>query len=402
MTDDLHSSLDWPDHPLWYDEMDYSYDVASRLTRAYTCLRQVEQSAAHRDEYLMVFAHARNCQGRAMSLRQLMLVHYLLGLVNVRLDGDYSAAFEHFSEALVIAEQIRDLTSTVKLAQLAGYATRAMSNCVVAVNCYVYALDVLRTLPHRQPGRPVAPSFEADLLLSLVGNEFALGQYVRAQSHVEEARSLLASLPPGGLHGARLDSFDSLLLRWQGRPELALEVARRANATYAGQEMSPSTRLSFDRQSAVAADIALDLAEARQADGYGSDYRQYVAIARPHMMTALQLAREIQDIPGWGLAELTRVRYERVAGYAADGRVAAIENVIRLARRLQDVPLLGQAQTALGHELAWVGSAEQSRTRYRKALDVLTNSEVPAMGVWARRALLRHSEMTRRRTRRVR
>lgn len=402
MIDDLNSSLDWPDHPLWYDEMDYSYDVARRLTRAYFRLRQVERSEAPESAYLLVYGEARNCQGRAMSLRQLMLVHYLLGLANVRWDGDYGTAFDHFNEALTIAEQIRDLNSTVRLSQLAGSVARATSNCILATECFTHALTVLRSLPTVNSAHSVAPSFELDLLLSLVGNEFAFGAYLRAQSHIGEARSLLASLSHAGLRAAVIDSFDSLLLRWQGRPGDALTAALRAAETYVGQDMSRSAKLSFDRQSAVVADIALDLAESRQADGYGSDHHQYVELARPHMLRALQLAREIQDIPGLGLAELTRVRFERVAGYAANGRADSIEDVIKAARKMNDVALLGQAQTALGHELASLGRAEQSRTRYRKALDILNDSEVPAMGVWARRALLWHSETSRRRTRSVR
>jgi hypothetical protein len=113
-------------------------------------------------------------------------------------------------------------------------------------------------------------------------------------------------------------------------------------------------------------------------------------------MKAVHLANEVQDLPGWGLAELTRIRFERVAGYVDDGRVAAIEGLIKTSRRLHDVALLGQAQTALGYELASLGRKEQARTRFRKALDVLKYSEVPAMGTWARRALLNDSEMRRR------
>lgn len=331
-----------------------------------------------------------------MSHRQLMLVHYLMGSVLVRRDGDYSAGFEHFVTASELARQVGDTVAVVQLANLAGSAARAELRCHNANQCHAYALEVLRNLPRPLSTASQVSSLETDLLLALTGDEFALGHYAHAQYHLEEAHSLLRGIPGRGLREATADAFDALLLRWQGRPELALNAALRASKGFARLAVSPAARLAFDRQSAVLAEITLDLAEARLADGHRGDRDQYVALARPHVRKATQLANEVQDLPGWGLAELTRIRFERVAGYAPDGRVAAIENVIKLARRLHDVALLGQAQTALGHELASLGRAEQARNRYRKALDVLKNSEVPSIGVWAQRALLRHSEMTRR------
>lgn len=392
----LHSSLDRPDDSLWHYEMDYNPYVAAWLKEAYALLRRTERSETAADGYLGVYMCTRRCQGRKMSHRQLMLVHYLIGSVFVKRDGDYSTGFEHFVTASDLAQQIGDTVSAIQLAHLAGSAARAMLRCIDATECLLHGLYLLRDMPLPLLTSSTASSLEIDLLLALAPADFVLGAYAQAQHCLVEARMLLSDMSSNGLQEATIDWYDALLLRWQGRPEHALNAALRATDTYVRLASSPAARLAFDRLSAVIADIALDLAESRLADGYESDRDQYVALARPHVMKAVQLANEVQDLPGWGLAELTRIRFERVAGCAADGRVAAVENVIKIGRQLQDVALLGQAQTALGHELASLGRQEQARTRYRKALDVLQYSEVPAMGTWARRALLNDSEMRRR------
>ena len=331
-----------------------------------------------------------------MSHRQLMLVHYLMGYVLVKRDGNYSAGFDHFVTASDLAQDIGDTVADILLANLAGSAARAELRFNDAIACQIYALDVLRNTPRPLAAGTIIPTLEAELLVALAGNEFGLGAYTQAQHRLQEARTLLPNIPTHSLQEATIDWIDSLLLRWQGRPEHALNAALRASKVYAHLAVSPTAKMSLIRLSTVVADIALDLAESRLADGYRGDHHQYVALARSHVKKATCLANDVQDLVGRGLAELTRIRFERVAGYAADGRVAGIENVIKLARQLHDISLLGQALTALGHELASLGRAEQARTRYRKALDVLRNSEVPAMGVWAQRALLRHKEMTRR------
>ncbi|MGZ3678570.1 MAG: hypothetical protein ACXWQR_08370 [Ktedonobacterales bacterium] len=331
-----------------------------------------------------------------MSHRQLMLVHYLMGSVFVKRDGDYSSGFDHFVTASDLAHQIRDAVAIVELANLAGLAARAMLRYRDAAECHEHGLYLLRDMPLPRLTSSTALSLEVDLLTALAADAFGLGAYMQAQHHLEEAHMLLSDKSNYGLEAATIDWYEALLLRWQGRPEQALNAALQASEGYVRLAASPAAKLAFDRLSPVIADIALDLAESRFADGYERDRDQYVALARPHMMKAIHLANEVQDLPGWGLAELTRIRFERVAGCADDGRVAAVENVIKIARRLDDVALLGQAQTALGHELASRGRKEQARTRYRKALDVLQYSEVPAMGTWARRALLNDSEMRRR------
>ncbi|MGZ3639025.1 MAG: hypothetical protein ACXVCX_14440, partial [Ktedonobacterales bacterium] len=336
------------------------------------------------------------CQGRKMSHRQLMLVHYLMGTALVKRDGDYGTGFDHFVTASDLAQQIGDTVSVIQLAHLAGSAARAMLRCNDAAECLMHGLYLLRDMPLPLLTSSTASSLEVDLLLALAGADFGLGAYTQAQHCLVEASMLLSDMSSNGLQEATIDWYGALLLRWQGSPEQALNAASRASNTYVQLAASPATKLALDRLSAVVADIALDLAESRLADGYERDYGEYVALARPHVMKAVHLANEVQDLPGWGLAELTRIRFERVAGCADDGRVAAVENVIKIARRLDDVALLGQAQTALGHELASLGRKEQARTRYRKALDVLQYSEVPAMGMWARRALLNDSEMRRR------
>lgn len=396
VNNDLYSSLNRPDDILWHDEMDYNPYVAACLKDAYASLRCAERLETPEDSYLNVYVYTRSCRGRKMSHRQRMLVHYLMGSVLVKRDGDYATGFDHFVTASELAEQIGDQVAAIELAHLAGSAARAILRCNDATECLMHGLYLLRDMPLPLLTSSTVSSLEIDLLIALAGVDFGLGAYTQAQHHLNKARMLLPDVSNYGLQEATIDWYGALLLRWQGSPGVALNAALRASDAYERLAASPAAKLSFDRLSAVIADIALDLAESRLADGYEGDRDQYVALARPHVMKGIQLANEVQDLPGWAIAELARIRFERVAGYVDGGRIGAIENVIKTSQRLQDVALLGQAQTALGKELASLGRKEQARNRYRRALDVLKYSEVPAMGTWARRALLNDSEMRRR------
>lgn len=192
-----------------------------------------------------------------------------------------------------------------------------------------------------------------------------------------------------------LEWITALLLRWRGDAATGLHHALAAADALAELSTTPS----YGRIQTVVAEIALDLAETAPAEGSHQGKTAYLMLARPYIDRALARARRTgeQDEPGEGLALLTHVRYSRLSGEVSDG-LGEIETVLRTAKWLNDVPLQGEAMTSMGHELAARGEEDQAMACYRAALDALALSEVPALGMPARRSLLLASEMGNQRT----
>jgi hypothetical protein len=153
------------------------------------------------------------------------------------------------------------------------------------------------------------------------------------------------------------------------------------------------TPAASGRIQSVVADIALDLAETFPPGAHGGGARSaFVTLAGPYIERALGLTRESQDVGGEGMALLAHARYSRARRLNED-RLPAIEGVLRTARRLGDVALLAQAHTALGSELTARHESEAALVCYRQVLDALQGSDVPALGIWAHRAIVHADEL---------
>ncbi|HST89453.1 MAG TPA: hypothetical protein VLJ14_13840 [Ktedonobacterales bacterium] len=66
--------------------------------------------------------------------------------------------------------------------------------------------------------------------------------------------------------------------------------------------------------------------------------------------------------------------------------------MLRAARRFHDEAVLAEALTCLGDELITQGQRASALDQYRQVIDVLAGSQIPAVGVWAQRALHDHFE----------
>ena len=73
-------------------------------------------------------------------------------------------------------------------------------------------------------------------------------------------------------------------------------------------------------------------------------------------------------------------------------RFSTIEQIVWTAKQRGDTALLAQSLTTLADELAFLGEVEQSLNINRQVLDVLHGSDLPALGLGSRRALLRAGE----------
>jgi hypothetical protein len=186
--------------------------------------------------------------------------------------------------------------------------------------------------------------------------------------------------------------MESLLFRWRGQPELALHRALAAADIYSQSPDSPSSVLALGRVSSAVTETALDLAGSFPPALISNGRAAYVDLARPYVKMARQKAKQTNDTSGLYLATLAQARYDSIAGPNRN-RVQAVEGVIRHAQRANDKSLEAQAFTSLGREYTVLGQPETSLSCYRRALDAVVGTEIPAVAVFARRALLLASEM---------
>jgi hypothetical protein len=88
------------------------------------------------------------------------------------------------------------------------------------------------------------------------------------------------------------------------------------------------------------------------------------------------------------MIQLTRIRYGRLR-QSNENRIAMIENVIHKARKLGDPAVVAEAFTSLGDELLASGERDSAHNLYQQVLAMLDGGDFPAVGLQARRALMR-------------
>jgi tetratricopeptide (TPR) repeat protein len=324
-----------------------------------------------------------------MSERQRLHVCYILALAYAA-DGKFAQALRWLDMALELGVALDDLGALAELLYLHGVASSRLLRYQEAAADHWDCLALLRN--RDSDPNPADLAFELDVVEQLAEFEFLLAHYDRSASLLESAARLVPAAPEQRTEAAGLEWVRAQLYRWRGEKELALRHAMAAADVYAAIG-SPA---ASGRIQTVVADIALDLAETfpplPAGPRLGGANSAFVTLAAPYVERALHLAHESQDMEGEGMALLARARYSRARQLNED-RLPAIEGVARTAQRLEDMALLAQAQTALGHELAARREGEASLVCYRQALDTLQGSDMPALGVWAHRAIAHADEL---------
>ncbi|WIG59164.1 MAG: hypothetical protein OJF49_001911 [Ktedonobacterales bacterium] len=380
----IRSSLTSLDEPYWHLEPDYSEEVARRLRQALALLAQAHTRP---DAYLKIHEVAFSCLGLSMSVRQRMCVFYFLGVAFLGGESP-KVGIACLDEAAEHARTIGDWVSKAQLEHLKGAAYREATRYSGAITALQTGLEVLREAYSGDQAE--VAELEIDLLTGVADCAYLLDDRSTAREYIFEARSLLLHLPELGTYVATIDWFDALILRWDGKPEEALRRAMAACDAYA-QAMLPTQRISYGRLQTVITDIALDLAEGFSAQPPHHARDSYITLAHPYITRALEVADRMSDEIGEMLALLAQARFDRAAGRDME-TTKTIATVVERAEKIGDIPLLAQAHTALGHDLLASGWTDAGLNSYRRTLDILRGTDVPAMGKWARDGLIAASK----------
>jgi tetratricopeptide (TPR) repeat protein len=370
----LDSSLDIPDEPSWQFLNGYSHYAAARLKRAYALLAAESSRAANATHALHAVLPSLV---KRLALPQWLRAYYVVASALLVLDEPLQA-LEWLHGAFEIAERLpEDLSALTRLLTVRSRAYSASLRYRQAVEDLHRATGLVRKRARR--GERLDAPFAVRLLTHEASLRFHLADYRTAEWLLYEARALNPLQGDNWLESATVDWVKALLYRWRGEPERALGPALTAARAYTLAGAAPSAA----RIHSVVADVALDQAARLPTS---SERNRLLEMAQSHLDLARRLAEEVLDQPGAVLVQLIQVRARRLMR-SNENRVAQIERLARTANRFHDHALVGQAFTAIGDEWSSLGERQSSLGAYREALAVLDGSDVPALAVWAQRAI---------------
>jgi tetratricopeptide (TPR) repeat protein len=375
----MSNSLLHPDDPMHSDETGYSPAVATALTRAYADLKYTPDRL---NGFQRAQRRLRSCLEGPMSARQRMRALYVLGMTYTAVHA-FDGAHGCLEDALDLSLHLQDAEAFCELAFLQAHAYSLSFHYRLAHSFYSLSISGMEAL-----GDEADPVIAAGALVGLAGCEFLQEHYAPAVQLLDEASNVVRRSEAYTWEAAMVEWVRAALWRWHDQPEQALRHAMSAAdmiAEFGANELC--ARLFAD-----VAQCALDLAEAFRPGAAGGGRASMVALAESYIGRAHELAQGLTRRGAEGVATLAQMRASRLCGRPAD-RMATIEAVACTAEHLGDPRLLAQVYTALGDELANQQDDESARVYYRRALDAAKVGGVPAMGKWARRALLRMSEM---------
>ncbi len=367
-------SLDYPDQLWWHDEDNYNPNVGILLYQADIEIRKRDHSA---EAYRHAMRIIKGWRDEKMSLRQRMRIYYLIaraddaigmtskGIESV--DQALSLAFElksHFDVSKLLYHRARMNRSELFLARAAEDAR----DCMMIIDEHAYHLVVENV-----------SSARLQLLPQLATYEFYLSDFKAAKAHISAARKLIARTPDASLPAAATAWVQVNMDILKRRPGLALAPSLQISEIYALK----GNPLSYERAEILAAQAALAFAESLPVGTYRD---LAIEMALPHIANAEHLAETLHDRPGQALCQLERAHFDRLANRNS-GRKSMILGVIQFADDIDDVAVLAQAHVMLGDEFTALGEFELANGCYRATLDLLRDTEIPALGIPARRVL---------------
>ncbi len=367
-------SLDYPDQLWWRNEEDYNRSVAILLYQADIEIRKREHSA---EAYRNAMRIIQDWRDEKMSLRQRMRIYYLIARANDAI-GLTSKGIESVDHALSLAFELK---SDFDVSKLLFHRARMNRSELFLARAAEDARDCMMIIDEHaaQLIAESVSSVRLQLLPQLATYEFYLSDFKAAKKHVAAARKLIAQTPDATLPAAATAWVQVNMDILKRRPGLALAPSLQICEIYALK----GNPLSYERAEILAAQTALAFAESLPV---GTHRNLAIEMALPHLAGAEHLAETLHDRPGQALCQLERAHFDRLANRNS-GRKSMILGVIQFADDIDDVAVLAQAHIMLADEFTALGELEMANGCYRATLDLLRDTEVPALGIPARRVL---------------
>lgn len=307
---------------------------------------------------------------------------------------DHARAAGCFEDALALALEQDDREAAAEVAFALGREHAALQHFGEAVSVLEVCIVTLTGDKGAEDGASPALTVRiVDAMLALTTCEYVRGRFDSAERWLDRADALIPRLPNGLAAAGSAAATRSLLARARGQLDAAL---RHALVALDIAEQGHNRALRWAR--ALVVESSLDLAERLTGGASGTAGRSLLALARtyvdhPRVPRPRAHRREVAMTLTDGVAYLAGVRYLRLVREAsATERLTALEHLIAHAERLHHQALLGLALTALGDDLAARGAEKPALRSYALALKAIKGRDMAAIGLRARRALLRHQE----------
>lgn len=369
----------------WQREADFSSEAHERLLAAHA---RIQETVFLVDPRLEIEAELLRMRTRPMSLRQRMLLYYLLAQCararDLTVTTNFFQAQEWLTRAEDIARPLQDFGAQVDVHDLKGTLYRAVSMYREAADEFALALAVLRE--HANDHRSFDPEFEATLAARAAMMGYLLGDFPLALERLQQATALRPRAVVSVRGQGTIDWAFALLHRQRNAPLDALWHVSIAVDLY--RQLGQTDSLC--RVLSLAADIAMDVAASSAGDDPVQKDR-YLDQAASYAQEASDVGATVGDTPGVALSQLSlarldRLRHPDLATGATDVE-ARIRKVLAQARQSKDDSLLIAAQTALGADLLRRGKRDQSKRWLSKAVMMADRIRAPGLALPAQRLL---------------
>lgn len=375
---------DWyhPDDASWRQDEDYSPAVAEALHCAH---EHIAENPGDGRSYADALKCLEPIVAAPMSRRQRLATLFIISMAYANTDQP-TPALEPIDEALELALELDVEPAQLDLLLLRASVNRYVHQMPDAVDDLRACLDLFSIHSEHRDFSATELAMRLEAVLRLAYAEFLVGHFASAEQLLQKAATLIPQVPKDHLAQFTLAWTRALLLRWRGDYELALTSAMEAADGYAIH----GTRAMTGRVCSVVGEIALDLAERFRNNHQSLAFDTFLALAEPYIVRAVELAAADDHGSTETMAFITNSRFQLLRGEGGSGkRIAWLEELAHLGAEHQDSAILTQAYTQLGREYEAKGDLSAAKRWYQRALAVLNESKMVALGVWAQRALWR-------------
>jgi tetratricopeptide (TPR) repeat protein len=381
----FRSSLTDPRDPRWLDAPGHNDVVMQLLGDAYGF---IQRGATQPEAYKDALAIAGHCARLRRSTHQNMLIFFALGMAYAGLSAMDRAA-ESYDEALNDAQVGSDWSAIAEISDQLGAALRQdgpTGRFEDAAGIYDDGLAALERLGDTAP--PAHPS-TLPLVFGRAVMLDALEQSATAREHYLIARAL-ATQADDRLMRAGIDYMEANGQRSLGNPHAALPLMLAACDSL-DRSATPWAKLVSGRAYAIAAEMALDVAEVFIGRGRLNQPSTYVDLSDSFARQALERARQNGDQGAMFLGQLALARCERVSGHVASS-IHVLDPLLLEATRVNSPPDIIMVHTAMGQDHAARGEREPALAHFRLAARLADDtSGMGYLGAVARKALIRAS-----------